>query len=69
MEPTLEQYQQLSIICSRITKQLKWYIRWIEQVPGGEIVIIAHPPNLTSNERRRIIITIKLDGTVLYGGT
>lgn len=45
MEPTLEQYQQLSIGCSIITRQLKCHIRWLEQVPGDEIVLIAQPPN------------------------
>jgi hypothetical protein len=66
MEPTLEQYQQLYTICSTITRQLKWHIRWLEQVPGGEIVIIAQPPNTTPNDRRRIIVTIRLDGRVQY---
>ncbi|PSF35416.1 hypothetical protein C7H19_16685 [Aphanothece hegewaldii CCALA 016] len=69
MEPTLEQYQQLYISCSTITRQLKWHIRWVEQVPGGEIVLIAQPPNANPNERRRIIVTIQVNGRVSYGGT
>jgi hypothetical protein len=42
---------------------------FIEKVLGGEIVIIAQPPDTNPNDRRRIIVTLQLDGRVSYGGT
>jgi hypothetical protein len=62
MEPTAEQLQEIYRVCVRLTRQFRWYIRWIEQVPGGQVVIIGQAPD---NSDQRIIVTIRQDyGTV-----
>ena len=48
MEPNLEQYQQIYLICGTVTRQLGWYIRWVGQVPGREVVLVAQPPTTDS---------------------
>ena len=66
MEITIQQYREFYKICFQLTHQFNWYLRWVEQVPGGEVVAIAQSPE---NFSRRIIITIKKNGQTSYGTT
>jgi len=66
VELTTEQYHEFYLVCLRLTQQFNWYIRWVQQVPGGELVIIGQSPEDIS---RRIIITIRKDGQASYGTT
>ncbi len=66
MELTTQQYQEFYRVCFRLTQQFNWYVRWVEQVPGGEVIVIAQPPR---DSTRRIIITIRNDGQASYGTT
>lgn len=66
VELTTEQYHEFYRACLRLTQQFNWHIRWVQQVPGGELIVIAQSPENTS---RRIIITIRKDGQTSYGTT
>ena len=66
MELTTQQYQEFYRVCLRLTQQFKWYVRWVEQVPGGEVIVIAQSPE---DSTRRIIITIRNSGQASYGTT
>jgi hypothetical protein len=64
MEPTAEQLQEIYRVCVRLTRQFRWYVRWVEQVPGGQVIVIGQAPD---DSRRRIIVTIRHDGSTNYG--
>lgn len=66
MEPTPEQLRELYKVCSRLTRQMRWHIRWIEQMPGSELVVISSPAD---SPQRRFVVTIMLDGECRYGST
>ena len=66
MELTTEQCREFYNACLRLTQQFNWYIRWIQQVPGGELIDVGQSPEDAS---RRIIITIRENGQTSYGTT
>lgn len=63
MQPTPEQLQELYIIGSELTAQLKCYIRLIEMLPNGNLCLVVQPREFP---KQRIIIYIDPQGEIRY---